>query len=1035
MKKIILFLVFVYFNLASTSWAAVFVQGKVTTAANVAVSGAPVYLICRNSIIAYQNATTDINGYFSFDASETNANAPCNKISSHPDLLCHLTANNPATTTNGAVDSYGSPNWFTPACKSLRTEDVVFDLRDRLLRVTVSDGSNIVTSAINVFCSPTAGGLSFFGNTATGSVYDIPATAAVYSCYARCSTANNCPYSQSHSVTIDVTGSNIIGTGTVTVTKNTTTTLEVVVSSSNAAIAGAAVTVYSYNNGGSGTAFSSAGTTSSSGYVSFSVPAGTYTVSVTPPSSSGYGSATKQVTLAEGTSSVVQVTLEKKGGRLTIKALDESGSALSGVRISGWVSAGGGKQDYISGDTNASGTLSVDAITDSVYTLLASYYGSNSNICSFSNEGEQSVKASADTSTVTFVFPPCDHTLSIFTVDETGAPISGVTGAIDIQPEVSSGSTYQGLKAQLTNGVATAKVESNTDYVIDAYFWDVNYVMGDTVAVTTGGSGKTTTANITLLLLDASITGRFLNLVGNAMTLDSAAVDHVFVGASKGKVYRGCEISTTSYTCTLSAGKWCLGQWMNSKSGYAVPRGENNCKELSSGQTATQDITLYPTAVLEVIALDPSGSPLANVWVEAKKNSSASYGDADSSDRGEGCVTDSSGTCTIQVGTGSSKTAYYLHAYLPHDILEENGWGLPAEVSISVSAGSTTDVELSFTEPDSSIKVTVFEGDTDLDSSARPTLIEGVTVDLFSSTGGFATGLTDPTGTVTLSCSVGSKHKWYAVAYRSLDKILYMSEVVQATCEQAKKIDLGLDAIAELPECQSRSFDAGSSTTLTCTDGFSVSFPAESLATTSTTVDVVVAATLTPFMPNVRPASLHGYAVTATNRATGQTVVALNSNAVLSLPCDGTQVSRLGLGTEDLEAMYYDSSVGAYKYPSNFIIDGDSCTAVITTDHLTDFVVTGNGDLAGLDGDDGGVTTDDANKASGGGGCQLRQASAVPMDWKIVLFFVATPFFSCYLLMYLNHFITGIGNRLHNCVLVGFAGFIGALTVSSFMIN
>jgi MYXO-CTERM domain-containing protein len=230
-----------------------------------------------------------------------------------------------------------------------------------------------------------------------------------------------------------------------------------------------------------------------------------------------------------------------------------------------------------------------------------------------------------------------------------------------------------------------------------------------------------------------------------------------------------------------------------------------------------------------------------------------------------------------------------------------------------------------------------------------------------------------------------------------------MSEATNFSCGKKKSgdskgdgsnakstIEVTIKKVATLPECESKTFDSGTATTLSCSDGFSLSIPAGVMDPYSTEVSVTVDAVVTPYKSNVRPGSFYGWRIKGTKVATSEAIITLNGYATLTCPCDTTQLTAVGLTLASTECKYYDPSQDAYKDVA-CTQDTSSCKVTMSTNHWTDFVITGNGNLKGLDGTPEGVTPPEvtdtgsgsaASNGSGGCGCHT---STGPTNWPTAL--------------------------------------------------
>lgn len=1002
---------------------ATFIQGTVTANGS-AVSNASVYLNCYNYSTykyPYQYATTDSNGAFSMDTAGTKYSSyyysssysdygPCGTYYSGGSYTCAIQVYPPYGQYN--VTSYKTSD-FTPSCNSVRKETIALPLKDKKIKLTLTDGINVITSGITTYCYNQGGNYDYSNVTSASSdnIYTHSAVAGTYYCGGYCTNYSSCDYSGYPNVTVKLGANDTSVSGTLTFKANKST-LAVTVTNGTSSIANASVSAYSYGSGTStyGTAYNDYvsvwGQTDANGAISLRVPAGTYTLSVWPPwqtSGNTYVSKTQEVTVGNAELKAISVVLQAKNSKINVAVVDGKGKAINGASISGWVN-GGGSYDSFWGTTDSGGNYTAAVMEGLTYQVSAYYYPSstsgstNTNVCNYNLEGYQSVKAGASPVSISYTFPICDHTLSIKTVDSSGTQVTNANGWIEAKPTTQSKSDYYyaGVGTSLSSGAATLRVQSGAEYTVSLYMWDPTYVAGEDKRVTAGAADGSSDVQLTLETLDASIHGGYLDADG-APIADLMAT-YLYVYATKGKSYRSCTTTSTEFSCKVSSGDWCIGYWVDYNSGYVStsPGTASTCHTITAGQSVAKNLTLLKTGEILVTVLNPVAAPQQSVWVEAKATSVGDYGKTDNYYYyGQGCMTNSEGKCTIAVGAAAAGTTYYVNAYTPYGIIKENNWTQPDEQKVTVTQGADVEVSLSFGHPDGSAVIALAEAAASISAPIKAvtkaagesvSIIEGATVDIFSNSGAYATGTTDADGQVTLNCTVADT--WYAVAYHVISNALYMSESTQVSCgKEAKESAVGIKQVATIPECQSKTVNAGTASTFECTDGFSVAFPANSLATSGTNVSVTVAATVTPFMANLRPASFYGYAVNATKSDTGESIIALNGDATLIVPCNASQLDAVGLEETDLEACYYDNSQGAYKAVGNNVINAKSCIVTMSVDHLTDFVVAGNGNLKGLDGTPGGVEPTGTGETGGSGatgGCGCRTAPG-PVPWSAAL--------------------------------------------------
>ncbi len=990
------------------------------------VAGANVSLSCWNYTTykyPWQSTTASSTGAFAFNKGSTYG--PCGSYYSGSTYTCKIYAY-PQSNNSDYVSATSAD--FTPSCDSTTTITLSHAQKNKTIQVSLSDGVGAITSGITVYVSQSGGSYDYSSTTSINSngVATLKAAEGKYYVGAYCSNYSNCDYSGSPNTYVTL-GSADTSVSTTLTFKLNKSTLAVGVSDGRNPLSGVYVSAYTYSNGTSGyTAGTSSyvsvsGQTNSGGSVSLKVPEGTYTVNAYPAyGTTGYASASKEVTVGNAELLAVTMVLSSKTAPFTITVKDENGNPLS-ASVSGWTNDGGGYDSFWGQTSSASGTYTGYGVEGRKYQISAYYHSysngvANTDVCNYNTEGYQTAKGSTSGVSLAFTFPLCNHTTNFNLVDSAGAkPSITNSGGVDVKPysQSSSDAYYAGIWASLTNnGAGSTKVRPNTKYTATLHMWDSSYVAGDAVTFTSGASNGTTDVSLTVSRIDASIKGSFVDASGNALSVSD--VSYIYIYTTKDKAYRSCDIAKGSFTCNVSAGTWCLGYWVDYNSGYVSvsPGASTQCYAVASGESLSKNLTLLKTGSIIVTVKDPAGSPASNVWVEATATSAANYGSKkDNYFYGQGCSTNSNGTCTINVGAANEGTTYYVNAHMPYGILKEKTWTQPDEQSVTIAAGGSGEVILSFGKPDGQIQITIAQASASVSTKALrhaskailkasgddASVLENATVDIFSNSGAYATGTTDSNGTVTLNCTIADK--WYAVAYHIFGNTLYMSEATEIACKKTPDSDresvgaatVSIKETATLPECESKTFDASAAQTLGCTDGTNLSIPAAVMDSYGSTVTVNIDNVVTPFKSNERPANYFAKRVKAT-KSTGEEIITLSGYVTLVLPCSSDQLTKLGLALSDCKCKYNDPSLDAYKDVA-CVQDSSSCKVTITTNHLTDFVITGNGNLKGLDGTPEGVTppevgdTGGGSSASGGnsGSCGCRQGSG-PIDLATILF-------------------------------------------------
>lgn len=941
---------------------------------------------------------------------------------------------------------------------SLGSEDesasatINFTINDKVLRVALVAGGEPITSGMSVSAWEEGGnGSSLFTDTAVGGIYQLNVGTASYYVSAYCNYGAPCNASGYPYATVLVEEGDSVIDITLTFVENDST-ISGIVTDGTEGVVNANVSVYSYSveseygnadgvamgdDGGSAagnvakslldkavtevwesdssTIYNSA-VTDENGAFEVMVPAGTYTLAVWPPyERTDLGQSSIVITTTTGTTTVANIALPIKTAIISGSVKDANDNGVLNVYINGWSFSGmNGTSDNFYAQTDEDGNYSVYAIEGLTYNVTANYWTDNltSTICMYNNERMQSVTASSEEEVINFTYPTCDCTLTVNTVDLNGDLISSIYGGVDATPaSFDEEDMWYGTYGYLSNGIAGIRVQSGVEYNISVYSSSDEYVPGDDVAGTC--SDGATSVDYEMLPLDATISGSFVDSDGNPISVED--YNRIYVNASKGFAYRNCDTSADGFSCQVSAGEWCVGHWVDPTTGYASTADgfASGCISMESGESETQDIILYKTGSIVVTAIDHLGEPKPNVFIEATPYSNSDNGESDSEFMPNGCQTDSEGACTIDVAATADGVVYYLNAYVPYYLRSSENIMLPLEISVTVIEDEETVAEtLVFREPDGTSVITLVEGSAEaalsLGKSVSKAGEEGTlagpiayaTVDCFSSTGGSFEVETDEIGVATCPCTTSDS--WYVVANNMVSNNLWMSEVAEITClEDGGVGEVTINNIATVPEGQSMTIsDAGSQTlTITLSDGFEVSFPSGALGgdgeTATCNVDIVV----TPITANKIPASFYGYGVSCMD-GEGVSIIQLNNNATFRVPINLGQVENLNLTLDTIEMTYFNTSNGAYDTIDGYAIDTTNNFITYQQNHLTSFIIVGNGDLNSITGEEGGDEVgdngdDDGGEDAGGGddvtngaaaasGCGCNVASETPLSDKLM---------------------------------------------------
>lgn len=906
-------------------------------------------------------------------------------------------------------DLQGSPNTTVTVKSSDTTVDakLSYQSKDMKIRTTILAGKTSITSGMTVNCSQQGGTWDYTSDSQANSdgYYECSVGRGTYSVSAYCSDWNSCSLSGYPQATVkfsdndtegaiaDVTLNYLDNNATVAgvVTDGTSYIPNVWINinahqisdSSGKTKAGALVLKDVEVSGGkadNNQVYLSA-QTDSRGAFNRRVPAGTYTVSVYPPyDRQDLAQTSQEVTVSANGTTAITLSMTQKKSKIAGCVTDSGGKAVS-ASVNGWnYNSSTSQSDSFWQQTDSKGCYSVSAVEGYTYNVTASpntWGNTSSTWCNHTTEGAQSVTATSGIQTINFTVPNCDCSLNVSVKDGAGE-IVPIQGSLDCTPaSFGSNEYYHGAWGQLSLGIVKMNVEPDKKYQCKAWFWDSKYTSGkESTCSCSKGSGSCTIELASII--DNAVSGGYKDGDGHALEVTSAS--YISVYATKGSNYRSCEATLSGYSCDLSEGTWVLGYWIDPNSGFASAAGGTTSSEIkvTSAGGVTQDITLLNTASIEVTALDLNESGRQNVHVECCPYSASQEG-ANSYQYHYNCGwgnTDSKGKTTVSVGatTGEGVT-YYCNAYIPYGMRKEESLNNPQECSVKAIVGKSSECKLQYEKPDGSVTITVTEGKVAVSStsalkmivnaaeSAASSPVAHATVDCFSPAGGSVETTSEVDGTAKISCTTDDK--WYCVCHNLVSNALYVSKATEISCSaEGASGTCPLDYITTVPEAMSQSITDASTQALTLklSDGFNVSFPPSSLGGANQSATCTTDAVVTPFTANKIPANFYGYFVQCLD-SNGAAIQKLNADATFTMPCNSTQLKKMGLTENDVQCTYFDTSNGAYNQVTNATID---CANGISfsVNHLTDFAIVGNGFLGGVQGKDDTTTV---SKENGGG--------------------------------------------------------------------
>jgi protocatechuate 3,4-dioxygenase beta subunit len=878
------------------------------------------------------------------------------------------------------------------------------------IRVSVVDDSgDPITSGLSLYLS----GPIYNGGDVDGPSKDFHVSAGTYYIGANCIDYQNCSYSCISNETVSVSDGDALREVALTAKRNDAVLSGRVRGSDGSRVSGAYVSVGNYDYSGDNACYAYGfSMTDAGGSFTVNMPAGNYTVWVYPPGGdaaggggSSYAPNQESVTLTAGRTTSKNIELRKKDATISGVASDSNGNPISGTWVNAWVN-GNGLGDYAYTQTAEDGSYSLSVIRGYKYNLQAfPGYIEDSNISPCSSEGMRTVKAPA--SNVDFTFAIWDQTTTFVLVDADGNMLSTVNGGGSIRTASSSEEDWCGTWVNFDNGVGSVNLGASLDYLIEPNVWGGGEYdpAESSIAFTTGGAGSSKTVEVEMIPVNATISGGYVDADGHAVEPDS---DYLSIDARRGNLWRYCGATRSGYSCSVSAGKWCLSYWLDWDSSFAsLPPGSSSaCVNVRSGGSATQDLVFLKTGYVDVTVKDNGGNPMAWAWVDFDTQPADEHGtDDEGMFWGNGCSTDSEGRCTAIVGASDEGTTYYIRAYRPWGEMGDEDLTLPEEVSVVALPGATVAApELVFRVLDGEIAITLTASDADTgteamivnpvvssDASLAEEIISGAYVSCFSDTAGYSEATADESGTATIKCISGEV--WHCFGISQLASKLYISENTDTTCVSTEdggtSATIALNYVGPIPDAVSQSWQNTQANTIALSDGASLSIPANAAGEDGAIITCTMQPdAILPYQAGKRPTCFYGYDINCTD-ANGAAVTQFNADISICMPQCDDQQSALDLETSDLSVSYRDTSTDSYIPLTDVTVDEDADLICGKTNHFTEFAIVGNGNLdaqGGTPGDTGNTDKKDdiptgagADSSSGGGcGCSVDGKASAP---------------------------------------------------------
>ncbi|MBI2974690.1 MAG: hypothetical protein HYY43_03780, partial [Deltaproteobacteria bacterium] len=567
-KSILIGVIFTLF-LGTNAFASAYLQGAVTANGEAYTNtSAYVNISCNNGYYwASDWDYIDSNGQYSFDTGN-NYYGPCGSYYSGVDFTtCEVYAYpawNETDITLAASDHYS----VTLDCSTATAQDIDLNIKDKTIAVSVTAGSNPVTSGISVSCSQQQSPWTYSTVTsATDGVYNVPVIVGSYYCSAWCSDYSNCSYGGYPSTNVTVAESDTVKSASLSFAVKDKT-INVSVTAGSATVT-SDISVYCSEQESPWT-YASTSTATGDVYA-LQVSAGNYYCSAYCSNwysctYSGYPSTT--VAVGAGDTSVAAslgFTVKDKSLQVAISAGGET--VTSGVTV--YASEQGGGWSYSSVDYATSGKY-VLAVGAAKYYVSA--YCTNWSSCSVAGYPNATVMVEESDTTVDVTLTFLKNNATISGVVTNGS--SGVSGASVSIYSYKVGSESGGVAASISKAVSKATITggqastttvsswASTDssgafqvmvpagtYTVQVYPPWTETGLGSTSIEVTATADATTSLSIILPSKTSVISGTVTDANGEGIS--------------------GVSISCWSYAGAMGSNDWCWTQ-TDSSGAYSV---------------------------------------------------------------------------------------------------------------------------------------------------------------------------------------------------------------------------------------------------------------------------------------------------------------------------------------------------------------------------------------------------------------------------------------------------------------------------------
>ncbi|MDO8512149.1 MAG: carboxypeptidase regulatory-like domain-containing protein [bacterium] len=715
------------------------------------------------------------------------------------------------------------------------------------------------------------------------------------------------------------------------------------------------------------------------GAFSVAVPSGTYNVKVNTWDQSYGTPATQTITVTSGTNALGDLALVEKAARITGMVWADAngnnsydaGEGVGNMRVEAFKmgrkfdESSGGMGGSMGGGDWANTNSSATEATKGQFTLNVTRGTWVVNVMAdrgmmgggYSQSSTNYIYSGAPT-TVNITSDSASSANNNFKMSIADATITGRVVAAGTETVVSnlwgyafaeSNSAYNagpmmgaGMGSPISNGTFTIKVPAGTYRVgVDFPTDSAGYTPANMTTVT-AVSGQNTNVDVSVQPNNATVRVRFKDGNGNLVTNLSFA--EVFMDNGNGghvwKMFNSANLTTGYVDVVVAAGTWRVGYHIDPASNnyMSIPNTENNVTAVAN-TTVTKDVVLRSAdSTVSGTVYNPSGSPLAGVWVSVDNRKSSSFQPGIGPMFSEGKMTGSDGTYSLNMPAGTYKIA----AFFPPEAMVGGttvNYLNPQATEVTISASVPTTTNFTFGRANATIS-----GAITLNGANQ-----GGFVTAYSSSGRYNEVVS---GNGSYSLNVTSGETWYVRAMYETGNSFYLSDVYEVDLSGTTTATQNLALAAAsftVPDAVSATFNCANAKKLSLSNGMEVSIPANTIVPSS--VDTCdssnsssnITLTVTPtaqmsLQDNSVPIGV-GYEISALDSNGAEITGTFSNSVTITIPYTDAQILASMGGSLSAESLlgngYWDTSTSTWRTVDGQVLDTENNTLTITTDHFT----------------------------------------------------------------------------------------------------